>query len=93
MQVTQMKQILTSVTQRGQVTIPAEVRKMLGIKPRDKVIFIIDEDRVGLAPARFTIETVFGSVKPSTKTEDFASIEKEAKEEKAEEEIRRLPKV
>ena len=36
-----MREITASVTERGQVTIPAEVRKALGIKARDKVSFVI----------------------------------------------------
>ena len=34
-----MKELLTTVTKRGQVTVPAEVRRLLGIKPYDKVAF------------------------------------------------------
>ncbi len=52
-----MKEIVTTVTQRGQVTLPAEVRRLLGIKPREKVAFRIDGNEVRLAPASFTLET------------------------------------
>lgn len=31
--------LTTSVTQKGQITIPKEVRTYLGISPRNKVIF------------------------------------------------------
>ena len=79
-----MKEILTTVTQRGQVTIPADVRRILGVKPKDKVAFTIEEGRVGLTPAKYSLDTVFGSVKPATKTEDLKSIAQEAKEEKVE---------
>gem|GEM_PF-2513492 len=34
---TPMRQFTTTTTQRNQVTIPAEVRRILGINPRDKV--------------------------------------------------------
>ena len=30
-----MKEITTTLTQRSQVTVPAEVRRLLGLKPRD----------------------------------------------------------
>lgn len=82
-----MKEIVTTVTQRGQVTIPAEVRRLLGVKPRDKVAFTIEDGRVELVPAKFTLETVFGSVKPATKTEDLKAISQDAKEEKVEREL------
>lgn len=85
-----MKEIITSVTQRGQVTIPAEVRKLLGVKAKDKVAFEIEDDQVRLVPVKFTLESVFGSVKPATTTEDFKTISRAVREEKAEREIRRL---
>ena len=41
--VASMKEITSTVTSRGQVTIPAEVRRRLGIKPHAKVSFVIDD--------------------------------------------------
>ena len=37
---------LAKVTMRGQITIPVEIRKLLGIKDGDKVIFIEENGRV-----------------------------------------------
>ena len=34
-------QFTTSVTQKGQATIPAPIRKRLGIKPNTKIVFEI----------------------------------------------------
>lgn len=59
---TNTKELVTTMTQRGQVTVPAEVRRMLGLRPRDKVAFAISDGEVKLTPARFTLETVVGSV-------------------------------
>ncbi len=39
-----MKEIISTVTSKGQVTIPAEVREYLGIKTHDKIAFVIDQD-------------------------------------------------
>jgi antitoxin PrlF len=77
-----MKEIVTTLTQRGQVTVPAEVRRLLGLKPRDKVAFTIDEQEVRLRPATFTLQSAFGSVPPATKTEQFRAISRAAREEK-----------
>jgi len=85
-----MKEIVTTMTQRGQVTVPAEVRRRLGLRPRDKVAFAIEDDKVQLVPARFTLESAFGSVKPPTKTADFKAISQAAREEKIEKGIRKL---
>ena len=85
-----MKQITTTITQRGQVTIPAEVRRMLGVKPRDKVAFTIDKGEVRLEPVPFSLESAYGSVKPSSKPEDFERITQAAKDDKAEKTTRAL---
>ena len=37
-----MREITATTTKRNQVTIPAEVRHLLGLKPRDKVTFTIE---------------------------------------------------
>jgi len=76
-----MREIYASVTERGQVTIPAEVRKALGIGKRDKVIFAIDDGEVVLKKPRFTLETVYGALKPINR--DIDEMIREAKDERA----------
>ncbi len=86
-----MRQITAATTQRNQVTIPAEVRRLLGLKPRDKVAFTIgDGGEVRLAPVSFSLESAYGSVTPSKRPEDFDEITRSAKEAKAEETAREL---
>ncbi len=85
-----MREIIATVTQRGQVTIPAEVRRLLGTKARDKVAFQIEGDQVRLAPARFTLQTAYGSVEPLQRPEDFKEITRKAKEEHVERMVRKM---
>lgn len=59
------------VTQKGQVTIPVEIRRALGIKANDRVTFIIDQDRVCIEPIAESIETIFGAIEPIQRPEDF----------------------
>ena len=89
-----MRQIATTITQLNQVTIPAEVRRLLGLKPKDKVTFTIDDGgRVHLTPSAFSLETAFGSVAPSGReTAAFKQAIRDAKDEKAEDPVRRLRK-
>lgn len=82
-----MRQITTTITQRGQVTIPAEVRRRLGVGPRDKVTFVIDDDGVRLLPAPFTLESAFGSVSPRHTLEDFKTVERAARAERVDQVI------
>lgn len=88
-----MKELLTTITQRGQVTIPAEVRRVLGVKPKDKVAFQIEDDQVRLAPAKFSLETAYGSVNPLHRPDDFKKITRQAKEEHVQRSLRMRRKV
>lgn len=42
----------STISSKGQVTIPREVRKRLGLKAGDRVEFIFDDDRTAIRPAR-----------------------------------------
>ena len=46
-----MLQHVSRVTTKGQVTIPADIRRLLGVGPHDKVAFVVDEDQVRITPA------------------------------------------
>lgn len=55
-------QFTTTVTIKGQATIPASIRKKLGIKPNSKVVFELKEEGAYLKPSTdfFTFK---GSIK------------------------------
>jgi antitoxin PrlF len=56
-----MTRITATITGKGQVTIPAEVRRHLGVSPSDQVEFIIDRDGdVHVERARYSIEDLCG---------------------------------
>lgn len=58
------EEIRASVTSRGQVTIPAAVRRHAGIKTPDKVKFVIGEDGVvTLTPFESTAPKLAGTLR------------------------------
>ena len=85
-----MKELTTTLTQRGQVTVPAEVRRLLGLKPRDKVTFTIAEGEVRLKPVAYSLESAYGSVKPSRKPEDFDELSRLARDARAEQTLHKM---
>ena len=87
-----MKEIVTTITQKGQVTIPVEIRHLLGLKAKDKVAFSIDKGNIRLAPAKYTLENVFGVVKPLNKPEDFKKLKQIAIKEHVKKVIEEMKK-
>jgi len=75
----------TTLTTKGQVTIPAEIRARLGLKPRDKVVFDLDGDTARLRKAESKIAAMYGSVKPRNRPEDFRKLREEFEKGVAEE--------
>ena len=75
----------TRVTQKGQVTVPAEIRKELGIKPRDFVRFESTPDGVRLLPVPSRVDRYFGAASSSLKAltwrEERAAFEEGVAEE------------
>lgn len=53
----------SSVTTKGQVTIPVELREKFGIKPGDLVGFVDTGETIVLQRQESSIESVFGIVK------------------------------
>ena len=70
--------MLSTVTTKGQVTIPKSIRDALGIGPNDRVAFIREGERVPLQPLR-TLKTFRGAVKakgPGTFAEERSRAKK-----------------
>lgn len=53
---------VTTVTQKGQATIPKEIRDALGLKPYDKVRFSLEHGHVRLEKAYPSLDEVAGSL-------------------------------
>lgn len=52
-----------TVTSKGQITIPKEVRDALGLVPGDRVAFRLVEDAAILEPETFDVKELFGSLR------------------------------
>lgn len=59
----------TTMTQKGQVTIPAPIRKALGLHRGDQVKFTITKKKVAQIKSakKFSIMSLYGSLKPRVK--------------------------
>ncbi|HLZ69021.1 MAG TPA: type II toxin-antitoxin system PrlF family antitoxin [Dehalococcoidia bacterium] len=55
-----MREYQTAVTSKGQATVPSEVRRLLGLKPHDKLAFIVEDGGVRIERARSVVERTAG---------------------------------
>jgi len=60
-----MKELLSTMTTKGQVTIPVEIRRLLGMKKHDKIAFIVEGDRVRLMRKGSVVARTSGIFKTS----------------------------
>ncbi len=68
--------MIATVTAKGQVTLPAEVRRRLGLKPGSKLEFIvIDNDRVEAIPVSETASSLKGMLPKPRKTLSLVHID------------------
>lgn len=56
----------SALTAKGQITIPADIRRQLGLHPGDKVGFLIEDNHVVLFRKENDIEASFGICHPKT---------------------------
>jgi AbrB family looped-hinge helix DNA binding protein len=59
----EMKEQLSVVTRKGQITIPADIRRALNIKEGDKVAFTMEEGEVKLSRTGSVVEATAGALK------------------------------
>jgi AbrB family looped-hinge helix DNA binding protein len=58
-----MRQISSRITERGQATIPAEVRRLLGLVPHDRIVFEIEGDDVRVRRATSAVSRTAGALR------------------------------
>ncbi|HEY3079907.1 MAG TPA: AbrB/MazE/SpoVT family DNA-binding domain-containing protein [Chloroflexota bacterium] len=80
-----MREAETTVTQKGQVTIPQAIRVRLGLKPKDRVRFELEGDVVTLRPAHSKLLAGYGAVSPRERPEDWQKVREEVEGAVAEE--------
>lgn len=59
-----MPRYTSSVSPKGQVTIPADIRKRFGIDPKDRVSFEIRDDDIIVKLLPSVVDPLYGSVPP-----------------------------
>ncbi len=70
----------STITRKGQVTIPKAIRDRLGVREGEKVLFVMRGNEVVLKIMHGTILDLKGSVKASHRSEDFEAVRRSVKQ-------------
>ena len=58
-----MKEHTSVITRKGQITIPAEIRRALSLNEGDRVAFEVEEDRIRIARRGSVVARTAGALK------------------------------
>jgi AbrB family looped-hinge helix DNA binding protein len=87
-----MREYVAKVTSKGQLTLPAAVRRQLGIEPGDQVSITLSNEHAEVRRLKHSVMSVFQSIPtpPGLITGDFDDLIEEAMADHAGELIRRM---
>ena len=82
-----MHEIVSAINSKGQVTIPAAVRRHLGVSPKDKIAFVLeDTGEVKLTVPRYpTIQSLRGAAGSLEHPLSWGQMREIAREDRVEE--------
>jgi antitoxin PrlF len=67
------------ITRKGQTTIPKEIRELLQLKANDRLLYLVEDDRVTLKALHGDILDLRGSVPAKERPADFEKIREATK--------------
>jgi len=66
----------STITSKGQTTIPKVIREFLGVQPHQRIAYAIEEDRVVIRSVGSSVDDLFGSL--HSKRKSAAKVEERA---------------
>jgi AbrB family looped-hinge helix DNA binding protein len=81
-----MYERLSVMTRKGQITVPAEIRRALNLRQGDKLVFSLDDEgsgRISVRPIRSVADMTAGIVQPRRRPENLKRLRQEALDEVA----------
>jgi len=74
----------SSVSPKGQVTIPIKIREQFGIRTRDRVEFMVVDRKIVMVPMQAKLHEAYGSIPRLDPSTPWEEIEAGAREEAVE---------
>jgi AbrB family looped-hinge helix DNA binding protein len=73
----------SSVSPKGQITLPIEIRRQFNIDPRDHVTFEVVDGQIRVIPEPSSLESVYASIPALPFEYEDGELERIAKDERA----------
>jgi len=73
----------STITSKGQTTIPNQIRKQMDLRPGDSLVYRIEGDQILVRPVKGTLLDAYASVKPKKRPEDFTALRRKARKQRA----------
>ncbi len=54
--------LASSITSKGQVTLPAAIRKQLNLKAGDRIVFTLEGNKIIAEPVTDDVSSLFGTI-------------------------------
>jgi AbrB family looped-hinge helix DNA binding protein len=86
------EEYIRTVTQKGQVTIPANIRKILGVGPNDKVAFILEGNKIQITSTKSVVERTAGAFQSRKRPSKVVELREKAEKALAEDTLERIGK-
>ena len=77
----------TTISSKGQLVLPKAIRDELGVKPGDKVVFVMRQGRIELQTYHGDILSWYGALTIDT-PQDWQAVQEETGQRRAEEVVR-----
>ncbi len=75
--------VSSSVSPKGQITIPIEIREQFDIKPTDRVEFKVIDNQIVIVPTKQKLKEVYGSIPARRPPATWKEVEESIREESA----------
>ncbi|MEK7817275.1 MAG: AbrB/MazE/SpoVT family DNA-binding domain-containing protein [Actinomycetota bacterium] len=73
----------STITSKGQTTIPNQIRKQMGLSAGDGLVYSIEDERIVIRPVKGTLLDAYATVRPRRRPEDFSRVRREARRVRA----------
>jgi AbrB family looped-hinge helix DNA binding protein len=64
-----LEEVASKLSSQNQITIPSKIRKVLGLKPGDTIVFVEEDDRITVRNLKDLINEVAATFKGIEETE------------------------